>query len=102
VVLNKLDDCRIVAMHEGWRIERQKRAGKTVILLSFLIPRAIFLSQFFFNSRTLFFFFISNCNYYIKSAKWRNPYTREVYKRTPKRDEQRINLKSLHNSRTLF
>lgn len=43
-----------------------------------------------------FFFLISNCNYYIKSAKERNPYTREVYKRTPKRDEQRINLKSLH------
>lgn len=48
MVLNKLDDCRIVATHEGWRIERQKREGKTVILFSFLIPRAIFLSQFFF------------------------------------------------------
>jgi hypothetical protein len=42
-----------------------------------------------------FFFFISNCKL-LKSAKGRNPYTREVYKRTPKRDEQRINLKILH------
>jgi hypothetical protein len=30
------------------------------------------------------------------STEERNPYTREVYKRIPKRDEQRINLKSLH------
>jgi hypothetical protein len=78
VVLNKLDDCRIVAMHEGWRIERQKRAGKTVILLSFLIPRAIFLSQIFFNSRTLFFFFISNCNYYIKRKGAQPLYTGSI------------------------
>jgi hypothetical protein len=42
-----------------------------------------------------FFFLISNCNL-LKSAKGCNPYTRKVYKRTPKMDEQRINLKSLH------
>jgi len=33
---------------------------------------------------------------YKNSAEGRNPYTREVYKRTPKRDEQRTILKSLH------
>jgi hypothetical protein len=30
------------------------------------------------------------------NAEGRNPYTREVYKITPKRDKQRIILKSLH------
>jgi hypothetical protein len=30
------------------------------------------------------------------SAEGRNPYTREVYKRTPKSDELKIILKSLH------
>lgn len=42
----------------------------------------------------LCFFFISNSNI-LKSAKGRNPYTREVYKRAPKRVEQKINLKNL-------
>jgi hypothetical protein len=37
---------------------------------------------------------ISNSNL-LKSAKGRNPYTREVYKRAPKRVEQKINLKNL-------
>lgn len=42
MVLNKLDDCRIVAMQEGWRIERQKRGGKTVTLLSFSYSKSNF------------------------------------------------------------
>jgi hypothetical protein len=28
-VLNKLGDCRIVTMQEGWRMDRLKREGKT-------------------------------------------------------------------------
>jgi len=38
----------------------------------------------------LFFFLISNSNL-LKSAKGRNPYTREVYNRAPKMVEQKIN-----------
>jgi hypothetical protein len=41
-----------------------------------------------------FFFLISNSNL-LKSAKGRNPYTREVYKRALKRVERKVNLKSL-------
>jgi hypothetical protein len=42
----------------------------------------------------IYFFLISNSNL-LKSAKGCNPYTREVYKRAPKRVEQKINLKNL-------
>jgi hypothetical protein len=45
---------------------------------------------------TFFFLLISNCNLFKISAEGRNPYTREVYKGAPKRNEQRINLKNLH------
>jgi low affinity Fe/Cu permease len=40
------------------------------------------------------FFLISNSNL-LKSAKGRNPYTHEVYKRALKRVEHEVNLKSL-------
>jgi len=39
-----------------------------------------------------FFFLIGNSNL-LKSAKGRNPYTREVYKRALKRVEQKVNLR---------
>jgi hypothetical protein len=43
-----------------------------------------------------FIFLISNCNLFKISAEGRNPYTQDVYRGAPKRDEQRINLKNLH------
>jgi cellulose synthase/poly-beta-1,6-N-acetylglucosamine synthase-like glycosyltransferase len=46
----------------------------------------IYLLSFCHSVTFFFFFLISNCNL-LKSAKGRNPYTREVYKRAPKRVE---------------
>jgi len=43
-----------------------------------------------------FFFCLVIFIQFNKSAEGRNPYTREVYKRTPKWDKKRISLKSLH------
>jgi hypothetical protein len=62
-----------------------------------------------FGDYLFFFFFIYViATQFIESAEGRNPYTREVYKRAPKRDEKKIDLKILHkknhsnNDGTLF
>jgi hypothetical protein len=53
-----------------------------------LISGMLAFSERLKTGRWIFFFLISNSNL-LKSAKGRNPYTREVYKRAPKRVEQK-------------